>query len=94
MFIVIGAVNLFGNLSVKKEEARLQELVNEIMLDIENENYDSAEIKANQLYWNNDWTSEPSEKWDATRESIIEKIYEEQGIEVPVEDGGFFDWFN
>ena len=98
LFLVIGGVNLFGHLGVKKEEARLQELVNEIMIDIENENYDSAEIKANQLYWNNSWTSDPVEKWDETRETIIDKINKAQGIDTSDEEEeeskGFFDWFN
>lgn len=98
LFLVIGGVNLFGHLSIKKEEARLQDLVDEIMIDIENENYNSAEIKANQLYWNNSWSSSPAEKWDVTRETIINKIKEAQGIDTPEaeeegENKGFFDWF-
>lgn len=98
IFLIIGGVSLFGNLGVKQEEKRLQELVNEIMIDIENEDYDTAEIKAKQLYWNNSWTSEPVEKWDETRETIIDKINKAQGIDTSVEEEeeskGFFDWFN
>ena len=98
LFLIIGGVNLFGNLSVNNEEARLQDLVDEIMIDIENKNYGSAEIKANQLYWDNSWTSDPAEKWDATRETIVKQIKEAQGIDTSEpeeeESKGLFDWFN
>lgn len=98
LFIIIGVVFLFGELSAKREETRLQKLVTEIMIDIENEQYDLAEVKANQLYWNNDWTSEPEEKWDATRETILEKIKGTQGVENSIDEPEenkrkIFDWF-
>lgn len=97
LFLIIGIMILSGNLSVKKEEARLRELVDEIMVDIENGNYDKAEIKANQLYWESDWTSDPTEKWDATRETIMKQIKEAQGIDTSEpeeeESKGLFDWF-
>lgn len=96
-FLMLGIMHLSGNLSVKKEEARLQGLVEEIMIDIENENYDAAEIKANQLYWESDWTSDPAEKWDATRETIMKQIKEAQGIDTSEpeeeESKGLFGWF-
>ena len=97
VFLMVGIMLLSGNLGVKKEEAYLQGLVEEIMIDIENENYGAAEIKANQLYWESNWTSDPAEKWDATREAIMRQIKEAQGIDTSEpeeeESKGLFNWF-
>ena len=67
---------LFGNAGVKRQEKQLQATVDQIMIDIENEDFASAYVKANSLYWDDSYTSEGEEKWDAIREEIIEQIEE------------------
>lgn len=57
-----------------KEEERLQAIVNEVLYDIENENYDIAKIKASSIYYTADWSDEIEDKWDNTREALLEVI--------------------
>lgn len=67
---------LFGNAGVKRQEKQLQATVDQIMIDIENEDFASAYVKADSLYWDDSYTSEGEEKWDAIREEIINQIEE------------------
>lgn len=99
---VCGIMVLSGNLGAQKQERELQSIVEEIMIDIENENFDEAYIKANSLYWDDSWTSEGEEKWDATREEIIKQIENAEKKSTgessrekddEKESGGFFGWF-
>lgn len=76
-FIIV--FNSFFN-GIKKEsyaqEKELQNIVNEIYIDIDNGNYEVALIKANSLYLTEVWSSEQEEKWNNTRETLIELIEE------------------
>lgn len=78
LFGAIGAICLililFGNASAKRQDNELQSIVKQIMTDIENEDFAAAYIKANSLYWDDSWTSEGEDKWDATRNEIIKQI--------------------
>jgi DNA-directed RNA polymerase subunit RPC12/RpoP len=76
MMLISMLILIFGNAGSKNQNEELQLLVDEIMIDIENENYDDAYIKANLLYWDDSYSSEGEEKWDSTRESILEVIVE------------------
>ncbi len=67
---------LFGNVGVKRQEKELQAIVDEILIDIENEDFAEAYVKANSLYWDDSYTSDGEEKWDAIREEIINQIEE------------------
>ena len=69
-------MGIFGGVTAKKQEEKLQAIVDEIIIDIENEDFDTAYIKANSLYWDASWTSEGEDKWDATRKAVIKKIKE------------------
>lgn len=71
--LIISAV---GNAGTKKQERELQAIVDQIMIDIEAENFAAAYVKANSLYWDDSWTSEGEDKWDATRKEIIKQIEE------------------
>lgn len=73
---IIGFASLFGGIKNEsdKQEKELQSLVNEIYIDINNGNYDSALIKANSLHYTADWSHEIEEKWNDTRESLIKII--------------------
>lgn len=79
-----------GNTKIKKQEQELQAIVEQIMIDIENEDFAAAYVKANSLYWDESWTSEGKEKWDATRKEIIKQIKE---AEKDADDVGFWDLF-
>lgn len=92
-----------GNAGAKKQEQELQAIVDEIMIDIENEDFAAAYIKANFLCWDDSWTSEGEDKWDATRNEIIKQIEEAEKAATSSsshestedeDDGGFFDWFS
>ena len=97
--LIISAV---GNAGVKKQEQELQAIVDQIMIDIENEDFVDAYVKANSLYWEDNWTSEGEDKWDATRKEIIKQIEEVEkkatgsttnSSDEDEDDGsGFWDW--
>ena len=100
MCLIISAV---GNAGAKKQERELQAIVDQIIIDIENEDFAAAYVKANSLYWDDSWTSEGEDKWDATRKEIIKQIEEAEknatgsttnsSDEDEDDDGGFWDWF-
>lgn len=74
LFAISLIISSVGNAGAKKQERELQAIVDEIMIDIENENFADAYVKANSLYWNDSWTSAGEDKWDATRKEIIKQI--------------------
>lgn len=98
--LIISAV---GNAGAKKQEQELQAIVDQIMIDIENENFAAAYVKANSLYWDDSWTSKGKDKWDATRKEIIKQIEEAEkkatgsttnsSEEDEDDGGGFWNWF-
>ena len=100
MCLIISAV---GNAGAKKQDRELQAIVDQIMIDIENEDFAAAYVKANSLYWDDSWTSEGEDKWDSTRKEIIKQIEEAEknatgsttnsSDEDEDDDGGFWDWF-
>ena len=100
MCLIILAV---GDSGVKKQEQELQTIVNQIMIDIKNEDFAAAYVKANSLYWDDSWTSEGEDKWDATRKEIIKQIEEAEkkatgsttnsSDEDEDDSGDFWDWF-
>ena len=103
VMVLCFVITTVGNAGAKKQEQKLQAIVDEIMIDIENEDFAAAYIKANSLYWDGSWTSEGEDKWDATRNEIIKQIEEaEKAATVSsshestedADDGGFFDWFS
>ena len=75
-----------------KEEEHLQEIVEEVMVDIENGDFDEAYIKANTIHYTSGWSSDIEEKWDETREALLDKI--EEAEKEANGGGGFFDWFD
>ncbi len=78
MFIFLGVMAKIESDTNKSEEEKLQGIVNEIYIDIENEDYEKALIKANSLYYTRGGTeSQITKKWNSTRDSII-KIIEEK----------------
>ena len=76
------------------EEKKLQETVNEIMIDIKNEDYEDAYVKANSLHYTSGWSHDIEKKWDDTRKAIIEQIEKAEKKSNNDDGGGFWDWFN
>ena len=97
-------ISAIGNAGAKKQEQELQATVDQIMIDIENKDFAAAYIKANSLYWDDSWTSDRKDKWDATRNEIINQIEQAEkkatgsttnSSDENKDDGGsFWDWFN
>lgn len=77
----------FGSLEKKHNQkvAYLQQLESEIEANIKDKDYDSALIKANKLYCDDNWSSEQIATWNAKRESFI-KIIEEKKREQDLKD--------
>lgn len=96
-------ISTVGNAGAKKQEQELQAIVDQIMIDIENKDFAAAYVKANSLYWDDSWTSEGEDKWDATRKEIIKQIEKAEkkatgsttnsSEEDEDDGGGFWDWF-
>lgn len=96
VFVLLFVV-ILGSVYVKsvKEEQKLEAKVDEIMIDINNGDYDEAYIKANSLHYTSDWSSEVEDKWDNTRKALLEKIEQTEKESSDNNDGGgFFNWFN
>ena len=98
MAIVIPMIFLFSiNNEVKQQEQKLQAIVDEIMVDIQNEDFSSAYVKANSLYWEESGSSSDKDKkakWDSTRKEVIQQIQNaEKQAKKEKGEGGFWDWF-
>lgn len=103
---IIGYLVLFEGYFASAEkksiqiEAELQELVDEIMVDIENEDFDEAYIKAQSIKHTSPWSDEVEEKWEKTRKEVINQIIEAEkeatgsSSRKPEKDGWFDGWFD
>ena len=95
---VIGCFVLFNGIfnSAKeasdRQEQELQAIVAEIKQDIEDGNFNEAYIKAEKIRYTENWSSEIEDKWDATREVIIEQIEKAEKEANKDKDGG--TWWN
>ena len=74
------------------EEERLQTIVDEVMVDIKNGDFDEAYIKAESIRYTSDWSSDIEKKWDETRETLIKKI--EKAEKEAKGNNSVFEWFN
>lgn len=63
----------------KALENKLESLVEQVEQSINNEEWQTARIKANQIIMDDNWSTDSKEKWDSIRESLIEEIEEAQG---------------
>lgn len=88
-FLLFGGFFLSAKVSSDKEEEKLQAIVDEVMIDIANGDYAEARIKANTIYYTEDWSSDIEKKWDKTREALLKEIKE---AEKEANGGGFLDW--
>lgn len=91
----------FSNMEKKsiKQEKELQQLVDEIMIDVENEKFDDAYIKAQSIKYTESWSSEIEEKWDNTRKKVINHIIAKEkevtgkSVHKPEKNGFFSNLF-
>lgn len=99
-FIMIGIFAGSAKISSNKQEKELQKIVDEIQVDIKNEDFDSAYIKAQSIKYTADWSSEIENKWDNTRKEVINQIIEAEKEATgktshkPEKDGWFDGWFD
>ncbi len=75
-----------------RQEQELQTIVDEIMQDIEDGNFDEAYIKAEKIRYTENWSSEIEDKWNATRKEIIAQIKKAEKEAKNDESGG--TWWN
>lgn len=62
----------------EKQEAELQQIVNEVRIDVENEKFDDAYLKAKSIQYTENWSSEIEEKWDNIRKDLIDYIIQKE----------------
>lgn len=70
----------------KAQEAKLQQMVEQIQIDITNGDFDAAYVKASALNYTSGYSSTVEKKWDDTRESLITLINQLRGVENPNDD--------
>lgn len=80
--IIIGVlcVGYFAGMGIKHsiKEHNLESTVQEIQIDMENNDYDSAMMKANTLHMDDGWSDESEQHWDKQREDLIQMIKDAQ----------------
>lgn len=74
------------------EEQKLQSIVDEVMIDIENGDFQEAYVKANTIHYTANWSDEIEEKWDKTREELLKQI--KKAEKEATGKSIFSDWFN
>lgn len=96
IFLLIFIFSITGKYKSDKQERELQNIINKIMVDIENKEYNEAYIKAQTIKYTENWSSEIEEKWDNIRKEVINQIIESEKKETgksnhKPEHDGFFD---
>lgn len=92
LFIAVGATS--SKKKSDQEEAHLQTIVEEVMIDIENGNFDEATIKANTIHYTSNKSHDIEKKWDETRKALLKQIKEAEKEAKKESGGGFFNWFS
>ena len=100
MLSVLSGIIVFGGLIVipknasNRQEKELNAIVDEVLQDIENEDYDVARVKAEKIYYTAGWSSEIEEKWDSVREELIDQINKaEKQSKKESGESSFWDFF-
>lgn len=78
MLLIPSVIFLPQQIKHKSLENKLESLVEQVEQSIGNEEWQTARIKANQIFMDDNWSTESKEKWDSVRESLIEEIEEAQ----------------
>ena len=79
LLLVVAMVFMWGTFRAAKmesdrQEAALQAIVEEVMQDIKKGEFASARIKAETIYYTEEWSHDIEEKWDNTRKELIKQI--------------------
>lgn len=99
LLVVLLIISVFFA-SEKKEsdeqEKELREIVEEVMEDIDDGDFEAAYIKAETIYYTAGWSSDIEDKWDATRKELIEQIEaaEKKAKKEKKESEGKDTWWN
>lgn len=80
IFIFFAVPVLIGEISHKNKVKTLEKSVKQIEEYIDNEDYDNARIKANQLILSGNWSSDEEKKWDNIRNSLLDIINEKEAL--------------
>ncbi len=76
--LLFGIFGLFENRKSEKQIEELNNTVEQIQIDIQNEDYDEALIKAHSLHYDATSDYKLKNKWDDQREALIEMIEEKK----------------
>lgn len=98
LMMIAGVLFLFFSFKTMKEESnreerQLQAVVDEVMVDIENGNFDEAYVKANSIRCTSAWSNDIEKKWNETRKALLKQIKEAEKEAKKEPGGGIFDWF-
>lgn len=74
--MLVGVMPLSGKISSDRQEKELNALATQIQIDIKNQDYDMAYLKAQSLKYTENWSSGIEEKWDSVRRELINQIIE------------------
>lgn len=78
MILIPSVIFLPQQIKHKSLENQLESLVEQVQQAIENEEWQTARINANQIIMDDNWSTESKEKWDSVRMSLIVEIEEAQ----------------
>lgn len=81
----------FAKHSSNVEEEKLQAIVDEVMIDIDNGDFKEAYVKANTIHYTADWSDDIEKKWDKTREELLDQI--KKAEKKATGQKSVFDWF-
>lgn len=77
LLLMFAPITMFAGIAYlphMMDEAKLNKIVKEINIDMQNKRYDDALMKANQLRTSCGWSSDCEKKWNAQREELIDII--------------------
>lgn len=74
------------------QKQELQIIVDEIMQSIEDGNFEDAYVKAEKIRYTENWSSEITDKWDATRKEVIKQIEKAEKKAIKSDSGD--TWWN
>lgn len=76
-----------------RQERELQTIVDTVMQDIENGNFEEAYISAESIRYTAGWSDEIEKKWDAIRKETIDQIEKAEKQANGDSDGAWWDIF-
>ena len=91
-FLLLYGYSTFEKKASDQQEQELQMIVDEVMQDIKDGNFNEAYIKAEKIRYTEGWSSKIERKWEETRKEIIKQI--EKAEQESKKSDGDNDWWN